>query len=171
MESIVQLRLIAQISVSLAGFAGIVVSFQYLQATKVTRGDALGLVMMVNISLVNSFFALLPIILSNFAIKEESTIWTICSTVSAVNYAIFFYYIQGQLKLVQVRRTFTKVIFKLFFCSGLLAIIVNILNAMYYRDYALYFIILVLPLIYTSYLFMRLVSRPLWKAIRKQEKR
>jgi hypothetical protein len=170
MESIVQLRLIAQMSVSLAGFAGVVVSFQYLQAIKVTRGDALGLVMMVNISLVNSFFALLPIILTNFAIKEESTIWAICSAASAFNYVIFFCYIQSQLKQVNLRRTITKVIFKLFMCSGLLAIIVNILNAAYYREYALYFIVLVLPLIYTAYLFMRLVSRPLRRAIRQQEK-
>ncbi len=170
MESIVQLQLIAQLSVSLAGFAGIVVSFQYLQGVKVTRGDALGLVMMVNMSLVNSFCALLPIILSNFSIIAESTIWAICSTLEVLIYAVFTYHIHSRLKFVNIRRKITKLILNLFLCSGILGIIVNLLNVAYYREYALYFTVLVLPLIYTAYLFMRLVSRPLWRTIRQQEK-
>ncbi len=72
MDTVDLLRFVIQISISLAGLSGIVASFQYREGTKVTRGDTLGLVMLVNVSSIATFFSMLPIVLLNFAINEST---------------------------------------------------------------------------------------------------
>ena len=172
MEIFDQLRIVIQISISLAGFSGIVASFQYREGANVTRGDTLGLVMLVNMSLVTMFFSVLPIILLNFKI-DESTVWGVCSLLIALNYATFLYYIRSRMKRVRVRKTITKLTHLFWYVSCLLIIIANIfnsLNILLHREYPPYFISLLWPLAAAWYLFARLVSRPLWRAIRLQEK-
>ena len=50
MEQIDQLLTIAEISFALAGFAGVIATFQFRQQERVTRGQAISLSMIVNIS-------------------------------------------------------------------------------------------------------------------------
>jgi len=171
METINQLIIVIQISISLAGFSGIVASFQYREGTKITRGDTLGLVLLVNMSLVATFFSVLPIVLFNFSVRENS-VWGICSMLMAANYTVFLYYILGRLKHVKVKRNITKIIHSLWTIFCVVIIILNIFNSLgiiLHREYPPYFVSLLLPLIVAGYLFARLVSRPLWRAIRLQE--
>ncbi len=172
METIDQLRIVIQIAISLAGFSGIVASFQYREGSNITRGDTLGLVLLVNMSLVSAFFAVLPIVLFNFNISE-STVWGVCSGLIAINYSLFVYYIRSRSKQVRVLRTVTKITHSFLYILCILTIIMNLLNSLdvaFHREYPPYFVSLLIPLITSGYLFARLVSRPLWRAIRLQEK-
>ena len=171
METINQLIIVIQISISLAGFSGIVASFQYREGTKIKRGDTLGLVLLVNMSLAATFFSVLPIVLFNFSVRENY-VWGSCSMLMAVNYTVFLYYILGRLKYVKVKRTITKVVHSLWTIFCVVLIIGNVFNSLgivLHREYPPYFVSLLLPLIVAGYLFARLVSRPLWRAIRLQE--
>ena len=87
MNVIDQLLLLIEIAVALAGFAGVVGTFQFKSGTKMARGDVLGLELMIHLSLTTAVCAILPVILLNFEIAD-STIWSICSSISVIAYII-----------------------------------------------------------------------------------
>lgn len=65
-----QLLTLRQVAIAVAGFAGIIGAFQFKDVEKISRGDAVGLALIVNTGLMSAFYSTLPLILSNFGLKD-----------------------------------------------------------------------------------------------------
>ncbi len=169
MDPIDQLLTIAEIALTLAGFAGIIATFQFQNGSSLSRGRVLSLALIVYISLVGTFFAVLPIVLLNFGLPEKS-VWAGCSALMAINISAFIVYIW--------RRTDTNhlsgPIRSFYGASFLLAsavVIANIMNCipgLFDGEYSIYFVNFVFFLFLVGFYFSRLLLHPLWKAVDKQ---
>ena len=82
MESLDILVLGVEASIALAGFAGIIATFQFTGDKDTRRGDAVGLTMILQFSLLTSLICSIAILLYSFDLKE-TTLWAICSAISA----------------------------------------------------------------------------------------
>lgn len=166
-----QLLIITEVSVALAGFAGVVSAYQYKEGTSLRRGDALGIAMMVNIGLVDAFFSLLPLMLFGLGLGETSS-WKVSSALMAANYVVFFTYIVRNMRGVKVRKISSKLVYAALYLGGLLIFLINVANALgigYAGVKGPFFISLVLPLVIAGYMFARLVLRPLWRSVREHD--
>jgi len=67
-----QLILLAEIAIALAGFAGIVATNQFRSTGRFSRGDAVGLVLIIHCGLVDAFFTLLPMAIFAFGHNEQT---------------------------------------------------------------------------------------------------
>ena len=103
-----QLLTIIEVAVALAGFAGIVGSFQFKAGANLSRGDVLGLYLMIHLSLTTAICAALPIILYNFGISE-TTVWSICSSVGFLAFVIVIFNIKKKFRKVFVSRKISRI--------------------------------------------------------------
>lgn len=166
-----QLLVIAQISIALAGFAGIIATFQFKDDKNVSRGHVLALGMVVNISLVGAFFSALPLALLNFEIRDE-LVWTICSTLMAINLTVFTLYIYKRARLDTVDMR-SRIVFVSFFVLSAVVVTFNTLNALgigFDREFAPYLLSFFFSFFLVCYNFSRLLMRPLWRQIHKRER-
>ena len=166
-----QLLIITEVSVALAGFAGVVSAYQYKDGKHIARGDALGIAMMVNIGLVDAIFSVLPLALFGMGLSESAS-WKISSAMMAVNYCIFAYYITRNMRGVGVKKVSSKVVYALLYSLGAGVFLLNIFNAIgiiYNGVQGPFFVSLLLPLIIAGYMFARLVLRPLWRSVRESD--
>ena len=171
MNPLDQLLLVVEVAVALAGFAGVVGSFQFRSGAKVRRGDVLGLELMIILSLTTAICAILPIALFNFGVGE-TTIWSICSSVGVGAYVTYILNIKRKFRKLLVSNRVSRVLFELFFMFAYLTVFANLLNVLnvgLHREYAPYFIALVVPNCVSAYMFVRLVLRPLWRSLREEE--
>ena len=166
-----QLLLVVEVAVALAGFAGVVGSFQFRSGTKLSQGDVLGLELMIHLSLLTAVFAILPVILFNFRVAD-TIIWSICSVVGSFAFVIVIYNIKTKFRKIFISRKLSRIMFGAFFITAYLIVIanlLNILNVVFHREFGPYFVALVMPNCVSAYMFIRLVLRPLWRAIHEQE--
>ena len=168
MDQIDQLLTIAEISVALAGFAGVIATFQFRQNDRVKHGHAISLSMIVNISLVGAFFAALPIGLLNFGI-DESQVWSISSFLFGINQIIFIIYIYRNMTL-DLLDTPIRILFASFFIIGTLIAIANFLNSLgigFSRVYGPIFLTFLFNFALVGFIFSRLLMYPIWKSVRE----
>ncbi|MDH3743763.1 MAG: hypothetical protein OES47_01530 [Acidobacteriota bacterium] len=167
-----QLIVLTEVGVALAGFAGVVASFRFKAGARVSRGNVLGLSMMITIGLIVAFFSLLPLALLNFGL-ERQLVWGICSGLHGLNYTAFGMDTQRRLRKVQVRKRSSLWMLKVLIPIGgygvAVALYLNAMGVVFHREFGVYFIALVVPLILSGYMFVRLVVHPLWKAVRERE--
>ncbi len=166
-----QLLLVVEVAVALAGFAGVVGSFQYGSGAKIPRGDVLGLELMIVLSLMTAVCAILPVALFNFGVGE-TTIWSISSSVAVVAYAIYGFNIKRKFRRMVVSNRVSRILFEFFFVAAYLTVLANLANVLdvgFHREYGPYFVGLVMPNCLSAYMFVRLVLRPLWRSIHAQE--
>ncbi|HDZ08998.1 hypothetical protein [Pseudohongiella sp.] len=171
MDGTDQLLTITQVSVALAGFAGVVSAYQHKQEAHVRRGDALGIAMMVNIGLVDAFFSVLPVMLFGLGFSEVLT-WKMSSALMAANYVVFFAYIFRNMRRIKVKKLSSKLAYAALYLSGLLFFCLNLANTFgigYQGVSGPYFVSLILPLIIAGFMFARLVLRPLWRSVKDSE--
>ena len=171
MDALDQLLLIVEVAVALSGFAGIVGSFQNRPGVKLSRGDVLGLELIIKLSLITAVCAILPVAFSNFGFVE-TTIWSICSSIGVFAYVVTLFNIKTKLRKVVISNRVSRIIFEVFFVAAYLTALANLLNVLdvrFHREYGPYFVALVLPNCVSAYMFVRLVLRPLWRTIREQE--
>ena len=166
-----QLLLVVEVAVALAGFAGVVGSFQYRPGARIVRGDVLGLELMIVLSLLTAVCAILPVALFNFGVGE-TTIWSISSSVAVVAYAVYIFNIKRKFRKLLVSSRVSRILFEVFFVTAYLTALANIINVLdvgLRREYAPFFVALVVPNCVSAYMFVRLVLRPLWRSIHAQE--
>ncbi len=170
MNEIDQLLTIAEVSVALAGFAGIVATFQFRQQANIYRGHVLALSMIVNISLVGALFSVLPLIFLNYGMAEQS-VWSLCSGLMGVNISMFIVYVWRTTRLSSLPMN-TRAVFILFFMMAFAIVVANFMNSMglvFERDFGTYFISFIFCFFLVGYNFSRLLMLPLWRQIRRQE--
>ena len=166
-----QLLLVVEVAVALAGFAGIVGSFQNKSGAKLSHGDVLGLELMIVLSLITAVCAILPVALFNFGVGQ-TTIWSICSSVSVVAYVVVIFSIKTKFRRLFVSSRISRILFQFFFVIAYLTGLANFVNALdvgLHREYAPYFVALVVPNCVSAHMFVRLVLRPLRRAVRERE--
>ena len=166
-----QLLIVTEVSVALAGFAGVVSAYQHKEGVHIRRGDALGIAMMVNIGLVDAFFSVLPLMLFGLGLSEVLS-WKVSSALMAVNYAVFAAYIFRNMRRVKVRKKMAKLVYAALYLSGFLIFSINLANALgigYDGVQGPFFVSLILPLVIAGYMFARLILRPLWRSVRDND--
>lgn len=160
----------AEVCVAFAGFAGIIATFQFKDIRQIKRGDVVGLTMIVQISLGCALLTVIPILLSIIGI-DDGTVWSTCSAFGASWGAYTMYIVDRDIRGA-VRRTSLRILFGgLQGVAGLLIIslILNTVDIFFHREPGPYLVGLILCLSLVSYMFTRLLLRPLWRAVRKQE--
>jgi len=163
-----QLLTIAEISVALAGFAGVVATFQFRQNNRVTRGQAISLSMIVNISLVGAFFAALPIGLINAGL-DEPRVWSVSSLLMGINQFLFAAYLYRNSALGSLGPLVRK-LYVLFFIisTGIgISLLMNGLGLIFNKVFAPIFFTFLFNFALVGFTFSRLLMYPLWKSVRE----
>ena len=156
--------------IALAGFAGIIATFQFGGGKGIRRGDAVGLTMVVRDSLASAAICTLVMLLFSFQVSE-STIWTLSSLFTST-LMLYTFYSTARL----VRHSFKRKSFLLFWLSGnvllLLIVLANILNAadvVFHREPGPVLMAAMFGLSLSAYSFSRLLLLPVWRAVRLTE--
>ena len=159
-----------EVSVAFAGFAGIIATFQFRGDAVVKRGDIVGLSMIVQSSLTCAACCVLPLVLFIFE-TGEAMVWTICSGVGAVSVANSSYRIDRNMRGA-VRRLSLRIFFgslQGLFALVVLAQVLNAADIVFHREPGPYIVGIVMGLGLVGYMFGRLLLRPLWSTVRRQE--
>ena len=166
-----QLILLAEISIALAGFAGIVATNQFRSTGRFSRGDVVGIVLIVHCGAVNAFFALLPMAIIAFGYSEQ-TAFRISSGMHVINISLYTYWIVSSMRAVRIGSRFTSLTYGALYTFGGAVILINAMNALswkFHGEFGPYFIACILPLMMAAYMFIRLVSRPIMRALHAYE--
>ena len=91
------LILCAEVSVALAGFAGIIATFQFRDGKSVKHVELLGLTIIVRISLLDTLICIVPLALLSSGVAE-STAWAISSGVGGAVAAPVLYQVNRGLR-------------------------------------------------------------------------
>jgi len=171
MDKAEQLLILTQVAIAVAGFAGIIGTFQFKEGERIRRGDVIGLAIVVNVGLMSAFYSTLPLIFINFGISD-SIVWGICSGLACVIYTIAFSYFAIINKNFQSYKTINKLMVYSLYLVALIIVIINFLNAcniFFKREFGPFYISLIYSIGSVCYMFSRLLLRPIWRTIRKQE--
>lgn len=170
MESLDILILGVEASFALAGFAGIIATFQFGDGKAVRRGDAAGLSVIVQFSLLSGLGCSIPLLLYSFGMKE-ATLWTISSVVGAI-----LFLGGGSVMLRNMWGVRGRSSFQWFNLSALaisflclLVHVMNIFGIVFHREAGPTILGAVWALSLSGYMFYRLLLRPIWRSVRHQE--
>jgi len=160
-----------EVSIALAGFAGIISSFQTRDITKIRRGNVAGLTVIVQFSLLAALVCAVPILLNTFVINYE-TIWLISSVFTSIVLAGGAYGCMKKMSIVIAKKSFTRFIFALLQGMGYLvalAIILNAADLVFHREPGPLIAGVFYALFVAGYMFSRLLLHPLWRIVDEQE--
>ena len=170
MDAVDHLLTIAEISVAIAGFAGIIATFQFQQIEHVSRGRVLAVWMIVNISLCMAFFSVLPFALINLGL-EEWLVWSISSTLIGICSVVGSPFIIRNMSL-QRETLPLRILFRSLPVVQMALVVVNFLNAfgiLFDHEAGPFLVIIIFSLSIVCYNFSRLLVRPLWKMVELRE--
>lgn len=170
MDAANQLLTLAEISIALAGFSGIIATFQFQQEAHISRGQVLSLSVIVIISLAAAFCSVLPLALLNFGFAERS-VWSISSFVGGVFWLAGLIFTVRKMRLDAVAPP-TRILIVLFLALVAVASMANFLNTfgiIFDQEFGPYFAAFIYGFCLVLYNFSRLLLQPLWKIVRRQE--
>jgi len=170
MEEFALLRVGIEASIALAGFSGIVATFQFRDASFVRRGPATALTMVVQLSLVGALMSALPLGLKLFGV-DGRPLWAVCSAIGCVVTGLLMFRVAKNIKgALKKRSTWLVYGFLQGLCS--LLIIVNTLNAadlIFHREAGPFIGGIIVNLTISAYMFSRLLLLPVWRAVHDNE--
>ncbi len=170
MESLDLLILAVEASIALAGFAGIIATFQFTGEKEVRRVDAVGLTLILQTSLLAALTPAIAILLYSFDIRE-TTLWAICSVSAALSYVLPTFTINNSLKGAVRAASFKRLVVVLQI-PALVLVSINVMNAsgiFFLREAGPVIAAIVWPLCLAGFMFSRLLLRPVWRNVRIQE--
>ena len=170
MDAADQLLTLAEISIALAGFSGVIATFQFEKKAHLSRGHVISLSLIVIISLAAAFCSVLSLVLLNFGFGEPA-VWTISSVINAVFWLSGVVYTIRNMHMDTVPLP-TRILFSFLIGLAILASIANFLNAfgiIFNREFGPFFATFLLGFFVVLYSFSRLLLHPLWKVVHKQE--
>jgi len=165
-----QLLTLADVSVALAGFVGIILTFQIRQQKYISRGRAVSLTLIVFVSLAAAFCTVLPVALMNFGV-EDKNIWPISCIVGAAFWLTGLIFTMRNMKLEEDGPT-SRIIFRalLFIVAAFIVVLLmNAVGIVFKQEYGPYFAAFIFGFGLVLYDFSRLLLHPIWKIIRKRE--
>ena len=157
-------------SIALAGFAGVIATFQITDVTTVRRGTVSGLTVIVHCSLSTALGCALPLLLQTFGVKGV-TIWIISSVIGAIIMVVVAYGIASSMKGVTTKKS-SRLLYLALQALGVLvaaAMILNALDLIFHREPGPFFAAVVYGLGLAGIMFSRLLLLPLWRIVREQE--
>jgi hypothetical protein len=159
-----------EVSVAIAGFAGIVATFQFRDREKISRGDAVGLTMIVKFSLCMAFCCVLLLSLAAFGV-EGALLWTLGSIFGAILEA---YLSASTYKAMKgaVRSRSAAIMIGTFHAMGALIVVLQICNIagyFFHQEPGPVVAGIVYGLTLAAYMFARLLLRPVWRAVHESE--
>jgi hypothetical protein len=166
-----QLILIAELAIALAGFAGIVATNQFKDTGRFSRGDAVGLALIVHCGAIDGFFAMMPMAIYALGFTEQ-TAFNVSSAMHCINISLYVLWIRRNMQGVQVRNRRTRAVYSSLYAIAAIVIAMNLMNAfniVFYGEFGPYFLACILPLLMAAFMFIRLVTRPLWYSVRQHE--
>ena len=170
MESLDILILAVEASIALAGFAGIIATFQFGEGQDVRRGDAVGLAMIVQFSLLVALASAIPIGLFSLGLEEE-IIWTASSVTGAM---LIVPGLRANRKSLGGVKSKAKL--RPFFMFGhivsscfIVVYVMNVLGIVFHRESGPLICANIWFLSLAGFMFSRLLLRPVWRNVRKQE--
>jgi hypothetical protein len=170
MESLDILILGVEAAIALAGFAGIIATFQFSGAKEIHRADAVGLTLILQFSLLCALACSIPLALHSFGLGE-TTIWTIMSGYNAVALLAGTYSIHIKIGNSLQGKFFYKVTLLIYFVTVILALM-NAMNAFglaFHKGAGPHVASLVWLLCLAGFMFSRLLLRPIWRNVLLQE--
>lgn len=167
MTDISILETVAEISIALAGFAGIVATFQFREGNSPSAGKIVALTIIVNMGLSAGMFSFLPLLLFSF-ISDEAIVWFVASYLMAIYACYMMFFVQKNMH-GKVRRNRVRFLFSTYqIIAGLLILILLLsgANLGIERGLGPYLLALMFGLYLVGTNFMRLLLSPLWKRYR-----
>ena len=163
------LETVAEISVALAGFAGIVATFQFREGDTPSAGKIVALTIIVNMGLSAGMFSFLPLLLFSIT-SDEAIVWFVSSYLLAIYMCYMMFFVQKHMQ-GKVRRNRVRLLFSTYqVVSGLLIVLLllNGANIGVERGLGPYLLTLLYGLYMVGTNFMRLLLSPLWVRYRKK---
>jgi hypothetical protein len=163
------LILCAEVSVSLAGFAGIVATFQFRDGKKVNPIELAGLTIIVNVALLDTFSAIVPLVLFSYGLKE-TTVWGLSSGIIAILAAMLLYKVSRDIS-GKIRRKSLVVYYGFLQVMMGMAVILVALNSMgivFHRTPGPFITCVVAGMSLCGLMFARMLIHPLSRRLREQ---
>lgn len=169
MESSDILLVFVQVAIAIAGFSGIIATFQIRDGVVPKPTVVAGLNYIVNASFGAAYLSVLPIVLYSFGL-QESTIWSVCSWHFAILPLLFIYLFNRDTKGIKRTKSHSVLHFSV---QGICALVslCNFLNAadiLFHREPGPVLVGIVVGLATAANLFSRLLLAPMKKTIRKE---
>jgi hypothetical protein len=167
MTDISILETVAEISIALAGFAGIVATFQFRKGDTPSAGKIVALTIIVNMRLSAGMFAFLPLLLFSFT-SDEAIVWFVASYLLAIYMCYMMFFVQKNMR-GKVRHNRVRFLFSTYqIISGLLilALLLSGANLGIERGLGHYLLTLMYRLYIVGTNFTQLLLSPLWKRYR-----
>lgn len=157
-------------SIALAGFSGVIATYQITDVTRVRRGAVVGLTVIVQYSLLAALACAIPLLLHTIGVKG-ATLWLISSVVGAIGTASGAYDSARRMRGAIVKKS-SRLLFLLLQSLGVLVTLALILNAadlVFHREPGPYIAMVVYILSVAGVMFSRLLLLPLWRILRERE--
>jgi hypothetical protein len=120
---------------------------------------------------VDGFFGMMPMAIYALGFTEQ-TAYRFSSAMHCINIALYFLWVRRNMQAVDASDWRTRVVHSSLYTIALIVIVMNLLNAsniVFHGEFGPYFLACILPLLMASLMFIRLVTRPLWRSVRLAE--
>ena len=157
-------------SIALAGFAGIIATYQINDVTRIRRTSVAALTVVVQFSLLAALACSIPLLLHTFGVKDV-TLWLISSVTGVIITACGAYGSTRSMRGVIAKKSLRLLYVLLQGLGGLvaLALTLNAMDLVFHREPGPIVAGVIYALTVASYMFSRLLLRPLWRIVREQE--
>ncbi len=159
-----------EVSIALAGFAGVIATYQINDVTRVRRGAVAGLTMIIQCSLLAAVSCAIPLVLQTFGVKGV-TVWLISSVIGAILMASRLYGFARSMRGAFAKKS-SWFLYLFLQSLGALVVLANILNAVdlvFHREPGPLVAGIFFALSVAGIMFSRLLLLPLWRIVREQE--
>jgi hypothetical protein len=157
-------------SVALAGFSGIIATFQMGSEGGARRGPVASLTVVVEFSLLSALTCTLPLFLHTLGIAGPA-LWTVSSLIGAgfTGYGAYggFRNMRGALTTRSITLLFA--LLQLVGAMVIAANLLNVANVVFHREPGPVIAVVLYALTVAGYVFSRLLLLPLWKAVKEHE--
>ena len=159
-----------EVSIALAGFAGVIATYQMNDVTKIRRGAVTGLTTIVQCSLLVALVCAISLVLHTFGVKGE-TLWVMSSVIGAIVTAVMAYgFARSMRGAIAKKSSWLLYLFLPGLCALVtLAMILNAADLVFHREPGPFVAGVVFALSVAGIMFSRLLLLPLWRILREQE--
>ena len=157
-------------SIALAGFSGIIATFQIRSATGIRRGTVASLTVVVQVSLLCALICAIPLLLHTFGVSGPA-LWTIGSLAAGGVTLVGGYGGFRNMRGALTRRSITLlfILIEGSVATVLIANVLNVANVVFHREPGPLVAAVLVGLSVGGYVFSRLLLLPLWRAVKERE--
>jgi hypothetical protein len=165
------LQLGIEASIALAGFAGVIATYQIGEGRRIGRGTVAAVTVITRCSLLVGLACALVLLLRTFGV-DGSTLWGVSSAIGAVMMASVAFSIARSIQGETYRRS-SRILYLLLQSVGgfvVLGLILNAAGLVFDREPGPFIAGAVYGLSLAGIMFSRLLLKPLWQMVRELER-